>query len=176
MNTSTTTPDLSVIEFRRIEPEDISDLLTVISETITWLNQSQEKSSQWSREDISEESLLNAHANDEIYIGYHDSQPVCSIIVQQKDHFFWQGANHDEALYINKLAVTKDYRGSGLAEILVDLATQRANQLGRYYIRLACPTNREKLCKFFTQSSLGFQHKGDIMVGNNTHSLYQKTN
>ena len=173
MKKNSSTPDPSSIEIRRIKNEDIADLSSVLIETVTWLNQ--ERISQWSLDDISPEKLLEAYAKDEIYIGYLADRPVCAVVIQRKDDIFWQGANHDDSLYLHKLAVTSEFRGTGLAETLVDLVCQRATELGKYYVRLDCRANREKLCQFYTQSRLGFLNKGNIMVASNAHALYQKT-
>ena len=165
------TPDSPKVEIKRIESEDLSDLSSVLIDTVTWLNQ--EMISQWSLDSISPEKLLEAYAKDEIHIGYLADRPVCSVVIQQKDDIFWQGSNHDDALYLHKLAVINECRGTGLAETLVNLVCQRASELGRYYVRLDCRANRDKLCQFYIKQ--GFKHQGDIMVASSAHSLYQKT-
>ncbi len=161
--------DPTKIEIKRIESEDLSDLSSVLVDTVTWLNQ--EMISQWPLESLSPEKLLEAYAGDEIHIGYLDDRPVCSVVIQQKDNVFWQGSNHDDALYLHKLAVVSEYRGTGLAETLVDLVCQRALALGNYHVRLDCRTNRDKLCQFYIKQA--FQHQGNIMVSSSAHSLYQ---
>lgn len=163
----------SDIEIKRIQNKDIADLSTVLSETVKWLNQ--ENISQWSLDDVSSEKLLVVYGNDEIFVGYHVDQPVCAVVIQHKDDIFWQGTNHENSLYLHKLAVTKEFRGSGLAVTLVEMVCQRASELGKHNVRLDCRTNPQKLCEFYSQPRLGFQHQGNIVVRNNSHSLYQKT-
>ncbi len=159
------------INIELIQNDDISDLSIVLRDTYNWL--SRKKSCQWSLDDLSEEKLLDAYGNDEIYVGYQNDQPVCAVIIQKIDNIFWQGSNHDDAVYLHKLAVIEELRGSKLSEKLVELVCQRAAKLGKYFVRLDCRANREKLCIFYNNQ--GFQHQGNIMVGNDTHALYQKT-
>lgn len=163
------------LTIKRIQTDDIADLSSVLTDAVTWMDDEllTDKGSQWLPDEVTSEKLLETYANDEIYIGYLDERPVCSVIIQKKDNIFWQGANHDDALYLHKLSVVSDHRGTGLAEELVNLVYERASELGKYYVRLDCDSTREKLCHFYT--NLGFQHQGNVIVGSFHAARYQKT-
>lgn len=72
-----------------------------------------------------------------------------------------------DALYIGKLAVSHQHRGQGLAKTLIDLASSRANALGKPWLELE--TRVELVENQATFAALGFQE-----IARSAHAGYAR--
>ncbi|WP_169943919.1 GNAT family N-acetyltransferase [Microbispora sp. H11081] len=84
--------------------------------------------------------------------------PVATIAVDgHADPEFWTQADRPgDALYVHKLAVSRDYSGCGLGEALLGWAALRAAVHGRSRLRLDCAKDNARLQSFYRRA--GFRH------------------
>ncbi len=90
---------------------------------------------------------------------------------QLEDSAFWPEAREDEAAYIHRLAIRRQYAGAGLSAFILDWAAARTRELGRRHLRLDCVASRPRLRAIY--ESFGFQHVDDRHIGPYFVSRYQ---
>ena len=90
---------------------------------------------------------------------------------QLEDPVFWPEVRERDAAYVHRMAVRRRLAGKGLSSALLATAAARASELGRRYLRLACPASRPQLRAVY--EDFGFQHHSERQVGPYFVSRYE---
>ena len=94
----------------------------------------------------------------EQYIATLRGRPIGALWVYFTPPPEWSEAA-DEAGYISVLMVRRDVSGQGIGRALLDWAGLWAARHGRRYLRLACWTDNERLCRYYEEG--GFRSCGE---------------
>jgi len=86
----------------------------------------------------------------------------------------WEDDSENNACYIHRLAVAKEYHGQNLGEEILNWAQEKAEQKGRKYLRLDVNINNKKLRRYYENQ--GFKLSGTKYFPdyNYTAALYQQ--
>jgi GNAT superfamily N-acetyltransferase len=79
------------------------------------------------------------------------------------DPEFWPEEPPEDSTFIHRLAVRRQYAGTGVSSALIDWAVERTRSLGRHYLRLDCDALRPRLREFYERH--GFVFHSEIEVG-----------
>lgn len=90
---------------------------------------------------------------------------------QLDDFIFWPDARQQDAAYIHRLAVRRQYAGSGLSTALLHWAVERTRTIGRRYLRMDCEASRPRLRAIYER--FGFRYHSDRQVGPYLVSRYE---
>ncbi|MCB2362210.1 GNAT family N-acetyltransferase [Clostridium estertheticum] len=118
----------------------------------------------WKDEHLIREKLLVGINEDAFYIGKVSADNACCMILQWDDVLFWPKAKENEAGYIHKLCVRREYSGIGLSQKMVEFAIAECRKRNIGYLRLDTGFNKKKLCNLY--ESLGFKFVGKILLDN----------
>ncbi|MPQ31346.1 GNAT family N-acetyltransferase [Clostridium estertheticum] len=118
----------------------------------------------WKDEHLTREKLLVGINEDAFYIGKISSDNACCMILQWDDVLFWPKAKENEAGYIHKLCVRREYSEIGLSQKMVEFAIAECRKRNIGYLRLDTGFNKKKLCNLY--ESLGFKFVGKILLDN----------
>lgn len=116
----------------------------------------------WNDEHLTKEKLLVGVNEDNFYIGKVLDENASCMILQWNDALFWPGAKENEAGYIHKLCVRRDYAGNGLSEKMVEFAIDECRKRNIGLLRLDTGWNKIKLRYLY--ESLGFELVGNIVL------------
>lgn len=103
----------------------------------------------------------------------HSGDVVACFALSGADLDFWTESEADEpALYIYKIIVRPDRKGSGLGSEIIAYAHRLARQMNRDYLRLDCWKGNTGLHRHWNE--LGFEHYADRTAeGRNSGALFQ---
>ncbi|MNB97075.1 Acetyltransferase (GNAT) family protein [compost metagenome] len=116
----------------------------------------------WNDEHLTKEKLLVGVNEDNFYIGKVLDENASCMILQWNDALFWPRAKENEAGYIHKLCVRRDYAGNGLSEKMVEFAIDECRKRNIGLLRLDTGWNKIKLRYLY--ESLGFELVGNIVL------------
>lgn len=118
----------------------------------------------WNDEHLTKEKLLVGVGvnEDNFYIGKVLDENASCMILQWNDALFWPRAKENEAGYIHKLCVRRDYAGNGLSEKMVEFAIDECRKRNIGLLRLDTGWNKIKLRYLY--ESLGFELVGNIVL------------
>lgn len=117
----------------------------------------------WKDEQLTREKLLIDIDEDNFYIGKVSDSNACCMILQWNDTLFWPKAKENEAGYMHKLCVRREYSGKGLSQKMVEFAVEECRRRNVGYLRLDAGWYKEKLHNLY--ESLGFEMVGKIELG-----------
>ena len=90
---------------------------------------------------------------------------------QLEDPLFWPDLPQGEAAFVHRLAIRRQFAGAGVSTALLKWAADRAQSIGRAYLRLDCEASRPRLRAFYERC--GFRHHSDRHVGPYFVSRYE---
>jgi len=124
----------------------------------------------WQNKDF-ERVLAPAVERDELYLAKVNGQAAGTFILQWADEFFW-GNWLDDAGYIHKVAVRREFAGKNIGGYILDWAECKVAQQGRPYLRLDCQSHNPTINSYYQKAGFVFQgYNADDRWGWN---LYQK--
>ncbi len=92
----------------------------------------------WRPEQFSPDLLEPLVHSGELYLALRDDKPVGTMYLQLEDQLFWSDVPMGESLFIHKLAVGLEARGTGVAPALIAFAKLEVQRQGRKFLRLDC--------------------------------------
>jgi len=125
----------------------------------------------WKDEDLTEEKLIGNALKEDFCIGRVQGKNACCMILQWKDDFFWPKAKENEAGYIHKLCVRREYAGTGLPGKMVEFAIEECKRRNIHYLRLDTGWKNKNLCNLYR--SLGFSIVDKFPLGNGAFALFE---
>ena len=125
---------------------------TMLLDVVAWLDSM--KTSLWSKEQVSIESLREHYLLDQLFWLRYDSQLVGVVFLMDSDPFFWPEQDTKSSLYFHKLAIHPNYSNKGLGKMALDKIREHAISIGCEFVRLDCD-DREPLHRFYSNN--GYQ-------------------
>lgn len=144
----------------RVVKGEVEETIKIMREVASWGRSVGLKV--WKDEMLTRETLLKYANEDEFCIGQVSRNNACCMILQWEDTLFWPNAKKNEAGYVHKLCVRRDYAGQGLSGKLVKFAIEECKKRNIKYLRLDTGWTNTKLCNLYT--SLGFQMVGKFIL------------
>ncbi len=115
--------------------------------------------------------LVPAVERGELYLAKINGQAAGTFILQWADDFFW-GKRPDDAGYIHKVAVRREFAGKNVGGYILGWAERKVAQQGRQYLRLDCQPHNPAINSYYQKAGFVFQgYRADNKWGWN---LYQK--
>jgi ribosomal protein S18 acetylase RimI-like enzyme len=156
------------LEVRRAGPEDVDEIVDILSEAARWL--SARGITQWPdpfpRDRV---EALTQHGN--FHLARLDSRTVATLALLWSDPTFW-GEQPDDAGYVHALAVRRAHAGGGLGGRLLEWAEEQVSAAGREYLRLDCRAENGGLRRYYERH--GFEPRGEVAVDEFTSALYER--
>jgi GNAT superfamily N-acetyltransferase len=154
---------------RQATPLDAQVVSDILTEAARWLEKA--GMPMW-REDQLDPAIIVADVAAGLYfLAQLGENPVGTVRFQLEDPAFWPDALPQEAAYIHRFAIRRQYAGTGASTILLHWAVARTREFGRRYLRLDCLASRPRLRAMY--ESFGFRHRDDRQVGPDFVSRYE---
>ncbi len=107
-----------------------------------------------------------------VYLAELDNAIVGTYILTWSDPFIWNELDSSDAGYIHRLAVTRDYQGQGIGDILLRSAEAHIKQNGKTKTRLDCMAENARLNQYYIDQ--GFKYIRRIDGQGWSANLYEK--
>jgi GNAT superfamily N-acetyltransferase len=124
----------------------------------------------WRDDELLPECIASDVA-DRFYLAECDREVIGTIKFPLQDTLFWPDTPADEAVFIHRLAIRRQFAGGQLSVALLRCAAERAKSLGRRFLRLDCEASRQRLTAVYER--FGFRHHSDRQVGSYFVSRYE---
>ena len=155
------TEDSQAITVRQAAARDVDTVSSILLEASRWLDQ--RGTPMWRANELRAACIAADVRDGLFFLGEHDAEPVGTIKFQLSDQECWPDVPEGESAFIHRLAIRRRYSGGAVSSALLSWATQRAESLGRRYLRLDCEASRLRLRSVYER--FGFQHHSDRQVG-----------
>lgn len=136
----------------KIVQGEVEEAIKVMREAAIWARSAGLKV--WKDEALTRENLLKYAGEEEFCVGQVSGKNACCMILQWEDKLFWPKAEKNEAGYVHKLCVRREYAGQGLPAKMMEFAIVECKKRNINYLRLDTGWNKVKLCNLY--KSLGF--------------------
>jgi GNAT superfamily N-acetyltransferase len=149
------------VKIRQATPQDAEVVADILGEASRWLEQA--GMPLWRTDELVPAKIADDVRAGLFFLAECSGDYAGTVKFQLEDPGGWSDAVQQDAAYIHRLAVRRQYAGTGLSTALLRWAALRANALGRRYLRLDCEASRPRLRAFY--ESFGFRHHSDKQVG-----------
>ncbi|MHA0856565.1 GNAT family N-acetyltransferase [Paenibacillus sp. CMAA1364] len=146
--------------------DDAHDIMDILIGIARWLHS--KGSNQWEGLLEGEDShdMMGSISRGEVYVFKEKEVCVGTVILKQQaspwDEDLW--GKHEEhlndAVYLHRLAVSRDYNGKGLGEDILHWVEKDIQFKGKDRIRLDCIANNEHLNNYYPRH--GYQYMGEV--------------
>ena len=153
---------------RRCQAEDVSVVAALLDEATAWVGERGYE--QWPLP-FPREQIAAAIERGEVYVAELDGDAVATVTLLWDDPTYW-GERPADAAYVHKLAVRRACAGQRIGTAIVEWADATAATSGRRFLRLDCLRKNPGIRTYYER--LGFEHRGDLVVGGRDMSIYER--
>ena len=125
----------------------------------------------WKGDELLPENTRADIESGRFFIAERDGIVAGVLKFQLEDPLFWPDLPPGEAAFVHRLAVRREFAGTGVSTALLSWAAHQAEAIGRGYLRLDCEAERPRLRAFYER--FGFLHHSDRRVGPYFVSRYE---
>ncbi|MBV8275605.1 MAG: GNAT family N-acetyltransferase [Verrucomicrobia bacterium] len=149
-----------MIEVKQASLPDLIAVSSILKEAADWLRVTGR--SMWRDDELDADRIHQDVASGLFYLGHYDGAPAGTIKFQLEDHRFWPDLPGDDAAYVHRIAVKREFAGKGVATKMLDWAVNRAAALGRSHLRLDCEADRQALRAIYERFGFRFHSYRDV--------------
>ncbi|MBL4796792.1 MAG: GNAT family N-acetyltransferase [Oleispira sp.] len=158
------------ISLRQVRDTEFDAVYGILHENATWLLS--KDIIQWPLDWL--ESIrpeIRASIEAELFYAVEIDNTLAAVLeIRSAPELLW-GNNQDDAHYIHKLAIQRQYSDRGLGRNILDVIKSKAQQENIKYLRLDCVAHNDKLREYY--ESCGFNLKGIVDAGEVNLALYE---
>jgi GNAT superfamily N-acetyltransferase len=154
---------------RQAVPQDADAVFRVLQEAAQWLEQ--RGMAMWRDDELLPARVAADVEGGLFFIAEREGVAAGVIKFQLEDSLFWPDVAPGQSAFVHRLAVRRQFAGSGMSTALLDWAVERARTLGLEYLRLDCEASRLRLRAVYER--FGFRHHSDRQVGPYFVSRYE---
>jgi GNAT superfamily N-acetyltransferase len=156
------------VNIRRCQARDVAVVAALLDEATVWVGERGHE--QWPLP-FPHDELEAAIERGEVYVAELDGDTVATVTLLWDDPMYW-GERPPDAAYVHKLAVRRACAGQRIGSRIVEWADATAAAAGREFLRLDCLRDNPGIRVYY--EDLGFEHRGDLVVGARNMSIYER--
>ncbi len=124
------------LEIRPVTINEMGSAIQILLDATTWLEGTGEM--RWNKNQFTRENLTPLVQTGELHLVFRGNIAVGTMYLQLEDQIFWSDVPAAESLFIHKLAVAQEARGTGVALAMIEFAKLEVLRRKRKYLRLDC--------------------------------------
>ena len=159
---------MTEVEVRRAGPEDVDEIVEILSEAARWLLGRGIR--QWP-DPFPPGRVAEVTQRGDFYLARVDGEAVGTLALLWSDPAFW-GEQPADARYVHALAVRRAHAGRGLGKRLLDWAGEQTAAAGREYLRLDCRSDNPALRAYYERQ--GFERRGEVEIDDFRATLLER--
>jgi GNAT superfamily N-acetyltransferase len=157
------------ISIQPATPDDLEEVSAVLREAARWLEETDKR--MWRDNELLPANIAADVTAGLFFIAVCDGETAGVVKFQLEDPLFWPDIPQKESAFVHRLAVKRQFAGTGVSSALLNWAVARAKSLGKNYLRLDCEASRPRLRAVYER--FGFRHHSDRQVGAYFVSRYE---
>jgi GNAT superfamily N-acetyltransferase len=129
----------------------------------------------WELSDLEPERFTDP--DERFIVLWRNGEGAAAVILSMEDDVFWPDIRRGTSGFLHKLAVRRKYAGQGIADILIDYASERCLENGVRALRLDCDPARTKLRELYERHGFTLKEIKTIQtkrLGEIDVALYEK--
>jgi len=154
---------------RQAQLIDAATVIEILKEAAHW--QAASGNPMWRDNEFAPGIIESDVARGLFHIAERNGEPAGVIRFQLEDPEFWPEMPAGDSAYVHRLAVKRIHAGTGISTALLRWAVERAQSIGRGFLRLDCEASRPRLRAIYER--FGFSHHSDRQVGPYFVSRYE---
>jgi hypothetical protein len=162
---------MSEIAVRIAEPFEAPNIVDVLREAETWLEQ--RGAPLWTEVELDSGAISADVRTGQYAVALVAGQIVGAVRLTWDDALFWPDATAGEAGYVHRLAVRRAHAGGIVSRSLLAWAAAEAATAGRRFLRLDCDARRARLRALYER--VGFNFCDERTVGPYLIARYEKS-
>ena len=131
---------------RQAQPCDEAIVSAILGEAAAWLIA--RDMSMWQQGELEADRITADVAEGLYFLAECDGVPAGTLRFQLSDPLFWPDVPQDEAAYIHRLAVRREFAGGTRVATALAMGGRAGRSLGRRFLRLDCDAARPRLAPF----------------------------
>ncbi len=129
-----------MIEVKLATRADLIVVSGILKGVADWLRETGR--SMWRDDELNPDRISDDVEAGLFYLAYSDAEPAGTIKFQLQDLRFWPDYPGNDAAYVHRIAVKRQFAGQGISTKMLEWAADHAAALGRSYLRLDCEADR----------------------------------
>jgi len=154
---------------RQATSSDAAEVTGILQAAARWLEES--GTPMWKGDELLPEHTLSDIGTGAFYLAERDGRIAGVVKFQLEDPLFWPDQPEGQAAYVHRLAVRREFAGTGASTDLLGWAVAQTRTIGRSFLRLDCESSRPRLRAFYER--FGFEHHSERQVGPYFVSRYE---
>ena len=154
---------------RQALAEDAHVVSDILLEAAHWLQL--QGVPMWRDDELIPERIFSDVSEGLFFLAESAGEAIGTLKFQCSDPIFWPDVAAGESAFVHRIAVRRRFSGGAASSALLAWAAERAQMLGRRYLRLDCEALRPRLRGVYER--FGFQHHSDRQVGPYFVSRYE---
>ena len=159
----------SEMQIRQATPQDVEIVADILKEAARWLKQV--GMPLWQEGELESSRIVPDVNAGLFFLAEYSGDSAGTLKFQLDDPVVWPDARPQDAAYIHRLAVRRQFAGTGLSTDLLFWAVERTHALRRRFLRLDCDASRPRLRALYER--FGFRYHSDAQVGPYVVSRYE---
>jgi GNAT superfamily N-acetyltransferase len=152
--------NVAMIELNQASLSDLVTVSTILKEAADWLRTTGR--AMWRDDELDSDRVHKDVEAGSFYLAYYDGEPAGTIKFQLEDARFWPDLPGNEAAYVHRIAVKRQFAGKGVSSKMLEWAANHAASLGRSYLRLDCEADRQALRAIYERFGFRFHSYRDV--------------
>ena len=132
-----------MIEVKQASLPDLDTISSILKEAAEWLRATGRL--MWRDDELDPQRIYQDVAAGLFNLARYDGEPAGTIKFQLEDARFWPDLPGNDAAYVHRIAVRRQFAGKGISTRMLEWAVNHAAALGRSYLRLDCEADRQEL-------------------------------
>ena len=99
----------------------------------------------WDEGELDSSRIAREVADGQFFVAEVDGTIAGAIRFQLEDRLFWPDVPQGDSAFVHRLVVAREFKGRGVSTALLDWSVERAQTMGRRFLRLDCDAERAKL-------------------------------
>ena len=157
------------IQIRQAVPDDGPAVEAMLLEAAQWVDALGVR--MWDESELGSDLIAAEIRAGQFFVAECGGDPAGVIRFQLEDRLFWPDIPQHESAFVHRLAVRRRYQGQGVSTALLEWAVDRAQALGKRYLRLDCDEARPKLRSLYEH--FGFELHSFRHVGRHYVARYE---
>lgn len=157
------------LAIRQALPGDAHTVSEILLEAAHWLSRT--GMPMWCDDELVSERIESDVSAGLFFLAERAGNAIGTLKFQCSDPIFWPDVPADESAFVHRIAVRRRFSGGAASSAMLTWAAERAQALGRHYLRLDCEASRLRLRAVYER--FGFRHHSDRQVGPYFVSRYE---
>jgi ribosomal protein S18 acetylase RimI-like enzyme len=152
--------NLAMIEMKQASLADLVAVSTILKEAADWLRSTGR--TMWRDDELDPDRISKDVEAGLFHLARHEGEPAGTIKFQLEDTRFWPDFPGNDAAYVHRIAVKRQFAGKGISSEMLEWAVNHAACLGRSYLRLDCEGDRRVLRAIYERFGFHFHSYRDV--------------